>query len=133
MRKSRQAVTVEISVGELVDKITILQIKSERIDDIDKLTNVRSEIATLLRARDDQVDASEELEALTRQLKGVNEELWHIENAIREHDLKGDFRGRFIELAQSVYRLNDKRSLLKQRINELTNSSIVEEKSYSPY
>jgi hypothetical protein len=126
-----RAVLVPGAVGELVDKITILEIKAERIADAAKLANVRSEL-DLLREVWDQAGGSDlGLDALMEELKKSNEALWQIEDDIRECERRGDFGPRFIELARSVYRNNDRRAELKRKINELSGSSIIEEKSYS--
>ena len=124
---------VEVSAGELVDKITILEIKSERLTDPAKLANVANELAALTRARAEHLPAVAELDGLTRDLKTVNEALWDIEDAVREHERNKDFGARFVELARSVYQQNDRRAAFKRRINALTGSRLIEEKSYSEY
>jgi len=131
----RQAgtVTVEVSVGELIDKLTILQIKSERVGDSGKLRNIRNELALLVAARDRAVKPSPGLDVLTDQLKQVNEQLWDIEDSIRRCEARRDFGPRFVDLARSVYHNNDRRAALKREINELLGSPIVEEKAYEPY
>jgi hypothetical protein len=126
-------ILVQTAPGELIDKITILQIKSERMTDADKLRNVGLELKTLVAARDAAMDVTDELAELSAQLKRVNEELWEIEDAIRACDREGDFGPRFIELARAVYHSNDKRAALKRAINELLGSTLVEEKSYAAY
>ena len=126
-------VTIEVAPGELIDKITILEIKSERIDDPAKLANVRIEHETLAVSRDAALPASEELSALTAALREVNEALWDIEDDIRDCERRGDFGEGFIGLARSVYMTNDRRAELKRRINDLLGSRLVEEKSYKPY
>jgi hypothetical protein len=126
-------ILVEVAPGELIDKITILQIKTERIQDPDKLLNVRRELAVLERARGDAVEASSELDRLVAELKRVNESLWLIEDDIRECERQQEFGTKFIELARSVYRSNDRRAALKRQINELLGSPLIEEKSYSEY
>jgi len=128
-----QPILAEIAPGELIDKITILQIKSERIADAGKLQNVRVELDVLSDARDAAMPATAELAELTAQLKQVNETLWDIEDAIRDCEREEDFGPRFIELARSVYRSNDRRAALKRAINELLDSKLVEEKSYAAY
>lgn len=130
---SVRPVTIEVAPGELIDKITILQIKAERIHDDAKLRNVRFELDTLLAARDAALAVSPALEALTAELKTVNEALWQIEDDIRIEERKAEFGHRFIELARSVYRQNDRRAALKRRINELLGSRLIEEKSYEDY
>ena len=127
------AVHVEVAPGELIDKITILAIKSERLADADKLRNVRAERATLEAARDASLPASPALAALTAELKKVNEALWEVEDDIRICERGGDFGPRFVALARSVYRHNDRRAALKRRINDLLGSRLVEEKGYAPY
>jgi len=128
-----QPILAEIAPGELIDKITILQIKSERIADAGKLQNVGIELEVLSNARDAAMPATAELAELTAQLKQVNETLWDIEDAIRDCEREEDFGPRFIELARSVYRSNDRRAALKRAINELLDSKLVEEKSYAAY
>ncbi len=129
----QQSIVVEIAAGELIDKITILEIKTERITDAAKLKNVRSELETLEQVRRVSVPNSPELTEATNELKTVNEALWEIEDAIRDCERAGDFGPRFIELARSVYRTNDRRAALKRQINELLGSRLVEEKSYAGY
>jgi hypothetical protein len=126
-------VLVEIAAGELIDKITILEIKKERIVDEDKLRNIAAELETLRMARAGALPVSEELDRLTGELKEVNLALWKIEDKIREHERAKEFGAAFIELARSVYLTNDRRSALKRRINELVGSRLVEEKSYANY
>ncbi len=126
-------ILVEVAPGELIDKITILQIKTERIDDADKVKNVRIELEVLETARDNVIPSSEELDRLTAELKTVNEALWEIEDDIRDCERDKDFGPKFIELARSVYRTNDRRAAAKREINELLGSKIVEEKSYADY
>ncbi len=130
---SMAAIAVEVSAGELIDKITILEIKSERIADADQLRNVRSELAALVATRDRAVPASAELAALTRALKQVNESLWRIEDDIRDCERQKNFGAPFVALARSVYKTNDPRAALKRQINELLGSRLIEEKSYAPY
>jgi hypothetical protein len=126
-------ILVEVAPGELIDKITILQIKTERIDDADKVKNVRIELEVLETARDNVIPTSAELDRLTAELKTVNEALWEIEDDIRDCERDKDFGPKFIELARSVYRTNDRRAAAKREINELLGSKIVEEKSYADY
>lgn len=126
-------VAVEIAPGELIDKITILQIKSERISDPEKHRNVLVELETLTASRDASLPQSGELDRLSRELKAVNERLWVIEDDIRDCERDGDFGDRFIELARSVYKTNDVRADLKRQINVALGSHLIEEKSYQPY
>ncbi len=125
--------SVPIGPGELVDKITILEIKSERLAARDKLVNVRAELAALAKARDAAIAPSPALDELTAALKQVNLSLWQIEDEIRDCERAADFGPRFIALARAVYRTNDERAALKRRINDLLDADIVEEKSYAAY
>lgn len=127
------AVMVEVAIGELVDKLTILEIKLEQIKDEAKLANVRAEFDILARTRREAVPDDPRIETLTRELKAVNEALWHIEDDIRDCERAKDFGPRFVALARSVYRTNDQRSQIKRQINDHLNSGIVEEKSYADY
>ena len=128
-----QAINVPVSPGELIDKITILEIKSERMRDAAQLNNVRTELASLLAVCDRHVPSSHELSDLTRQLKAVNESLWQIEDEIRGCESSRDFGPQFVELARSVYRENDRRAQLKRDINVLLGSQLMEEKAYNRY
>lgn len=123
-------IVVEIGSGELIDKITILQIKAERIDDPAKLAHVRHELAVLEAARRAHLDIYEQIGAIEADLRAVNERLWLIEDDLREHEATGDFGPTFIELARAVYKTNDRRAALKKQINMATGSAVVEEKSY---
>ena len=123
----------EISPGELIDKITILEIKLERLVDAAKNANVRTELETLAASRDDAVPASPELDSLTAELKEINGRLWDIEDDIRDCERNKDFGPAFVELARRVYMTNDQRSRVKRQINELLGSRLVEEKSYTAY
>jgi tetratricopeptide (TPR) repeat protein len=125
------AIRVRVAPGELLDKISILRIKAERIGDPIKLHHVRSELETLLASRDETIAESSELASLDAELRGVNESLWEVEDEIRVLEQSEEFGPRFIELARSVYRLNDRRAALKRRINDLLGSELVEEKSYA--
>jgi uncharacterized protein YukE len=124
---------IDVSPGELLDKITILEIKSERIADTEKLANVRHELALYRGTFEGQLRATGQLTALLQALKTVNEALWDIEDEIRACEARQDFGNRFIELARSVYRTNDRRASIKRQINILCGSSIIEEKSYTQY
>ena len=127
------SVTVDIAPGELVDKITILEIKLERITGEAKLQNVRTEWTILTAVRDTDLPSSTELDKLTAELKVVNEKLWVIEDDIRDCERQSDFSNEFIRLARAVYFNNDERARLKRRINELLGSPLIEEKSYAAY
>ena len=122
-----------ISVGELIDKITILRIKRERIRAASAQANIDRELDRLLEIRAGSSLDVAELAALEDELFRVNGRLWDVEDEVRSLEQSGDFGERFIELARSVYRLNDQRSVLKRRINTVTASAIVEEKSYPAY
>ena len=127
-------ILVPISPGELLDKITILRIKSARMSDAAKLVNVRAELAELektwrVAVGTTQASVSED----ERALQAVNERLWVIEDDIRDKERAQAFDARFIELARSVYIENDERAAIKKRINVTLGSRIVEEKSYKPY
>jgi hypothetical protein len=126
-------ILVEIAPGELVDKLTILEIKSERITAPDMLHNVRYEMTVLDRVRQDALSPSPDLDALAAELKRVNVALWDIEDEIRRCELTQDFGPRFVALARAVYRTNDRRAQLKRAINELLGSEIIEEKQYVAY
>lgn len=126
-------ITSEIAPGELIDKITILEIKLERIADADKLANVRVEFQTLSETRDAAIPGSDEMDRLSAELKKVNEALWQIEDDIRDCERQKDFGPTFIELARAVYKTNDQRAHLKRQINEFLGSHLVEEKSYAAY
>ena len=126
-------IAVPISPGELIDKITICQIKTERMTDAAKLRNVNHELSLLLASQAESVPASAELSELTTKLKAINEKLWVIEDDIRDCERHKDFGPRFIELARAVYFSNDIRATLKRHINDLLNSPLVEEKSYAKY
>jgi len=124
---------VPVSVGELIDKITILEIKSERIKDEEKLENVKRELKLLRSVRTKNKLGDANLEKHTAQLKDVNETLWDIEDRIRAKEGREDFDRGFIELARAVYINNDKRADLKRQINLAVGSELVEEKSYAAY
>ena len=126
--------TVPVSIGEVVDKITILEIKSERLSDPARLENVREELKQLgVAFRSQFPHADAELEGLIASLKAVNTSLWEIEDDIRECERAKTFDEHFVELARAVYRTNDKRAALKRKINVLLGSQLIEEKSYSAY
>jgi len=128
------ALLVPMSWGELIDKITILEIKDARIADPGKRVNVLRELEALRKARDSQPmpaqGAAGTLAGLTVELRAANEALWELEDAVRDCESNGEFSQRFVSLARSVYLTNDKRAGLKRRINELLGSELVEEKSY---
>jgi hypothetical protein len=120
---------VPVSWGELIDKITILRIKSARLTDAAALANVRRELAAL-ETWEDAVRTGPRLTALIAALAEVNEALWEIEDRIREKEAARDFGVEFVELARSVYRQNDRRAGLKREISLALGSELIEEKSY---
>jgi hypothetical protein len=126
-------IRVPVSFGEVLDKITILEIKSERIKDEAKLKNVKLELNELNATWADAVSNQDAIAQLRQQLKAVNEELWVIEDDIRDQEADQNFGARFIELARAVYVTNDKRASLKKDINLALGSRFVEEKSYQDY
>ncbi|OGT35289.1 MAG: hypothetical protein A2W28_08400 [Gammaproteobacteria bacterium RBG_16_51_14] len=127
------SIAVEISLGEFLDKLTILEIKSERINDQEKLININTELSRLREIwscspyTDTTID--NELDAL----RGINTRLWEIEDEIREKEARQEFDSRFVELARSVYFSNDKRAEIKRALNIKLGSALHEEKSYSDY
>jgi tetratricopeptide (TPR) repeat protein len=132
-RPQALSILIEVAPGELIDKITILEIKRARITDTTKVANVQTELDLLSAARDRALRKSPELDALTEELKKTNIVLWDVEDEIRLCERDQDFGPRFIELARSVYRHNDRRSAVKRQINELLGSKLIEEKSYEQY
>ena len=125
---------VEVSNGELLDKLTILELKLSNISDVKKLTNIQKEHDELNPLAGQLFDSyGEELKNLYKQLAEINSELWTIEDDIRECERNKDFGSDFVSLARAVYFTNDKRSEIKKSINLLTGSGFVEEKSYEDY
>ncbi len=129
----QMALKVEVSVGELLDKITILEIKSERIDDAAKVANVRKELEILRRTWAESELSATNIDDPMARLKAVNEELWEIEDNIRIKEAAGQFDEEFIALARSVYFRNDVRADVKKELNLLLGSNLVEEKFYVDY
>jgi len=127
---------IEVSNGEVIDKYTILQIKAKHISDAEKLKNVMAEkdvLETSVMQIYNVGTYQLELERLQQDLYNINLTLWNIEDQIREHERMELFNDDFIELARSVYYINDERSSVKKNINILTGSNLVEEKSYEEY
>jgi hypothetical protein len=125
---------VEVSNGELLDKLTILELKLSNISDVQKLTNIQKEHDELNPLAGQLFDSyGEELKNLYKQLAEINSELWTIEDDIRECERNKDFGSDFVSLARAVYFTNDKRSEIKKSINLLTGSGFFEEKSYQDY
>ncbi len=122
-----------MAAGELIDKITILQIKAERIADPAKLAHVRAELASLEAARDRSLPQAARLDGQVAELRLVNEAIWDAEEALRCSERAGDFGPQFVEHARAVYRNNDRRAALKRTINERLGSRLVEQKSYRAY
>ena len=124
-----------ISLGEVVDKITILEIKSDNINDPRKLANISNELNLLNKRLGDSLTAQQiaDLETSKANLKSINQQLWTIEDDIRDCERQSDFTKQFVELARSVYFTNDKRAGLKKQINIQFGSELVEEKSYQAY
>ena len=118
---------IEVSNGEIVDKLTILLIKEERISDETKLVNIRNEIASISGISDDIISRDDQM---FQDLLSVNKALWDIENEIREKEATKEFNERFVELARAVYVTNDLRAKIKYQINQKSGSVLVEEKSY---
>lgn len=129
---NQKPILAEISVGELIDKITILQIKDKFIQGPNQII-VQKELSILTDALMTQVLVDETIQAYTNELKAVNQSLWDIEDAIRICEKHKDFGDTFIELARSVYITNDKRADLKKKINTHVGSNIAEVKSYEDY
>ena len=119
-----------VSIGELVDKITILQIKAERITDAAKLANVRTELDGLLPLWETQRSARPALAELMTQLKGINQRMWDIQDALRDKEAAQVFDDEFITLARGVYGTNGERIVVKNQINQVAGSTLVEEKQY---
>ena len=126
-------ILVEISPAELIDKLTILEIKLELIEEEGKRANVKREYSLLISAYQATIVETEPLRELTSTLKRINRELWDIEDNIRAEERAKSFGARFIELARSVYRTNDRRAAVKRQINAMLSSPIPEEKSYADY
>ena len=133
MSKILTAPLTPISWGELIDKITILEIKQINITSATALGNVNKELYYLNDILNKNCEIIERISNLKEQLLVINKSLWQVEDDIREKDLKQEFDNVFIELARKVYRLNDERANLKKSINKILNSELVEEKSYKNF
>ena len=127
---SAGAIMAPVSLGELIDKITVLRIKTERISDPAKLENVARELALLEEVRWQHVSDTPELAGLTAELMAANTTIWEAEDAIRDREHEGDFGPRFVQLTRTAHNTNDKRAAIKRRINEQFGSALVEEKLY---
>ena len=121
---------VEVPLGDVVDKVTILRIKQQRLTDARALDNVKRECASLLGTWHNEGHTKMEMLPQYGELAEVNEALWEVEDRLREHEARGDFGDDFVTLARSVYRLNDRRAALKRAINDALGSALIEEKSY---
>jgi hypothetical protein len=126
-------INTPVSFGEVVDKITILEIKSERIDDPEKTVNIRRELELLEAVWLDAVRDMADVSDGRSRLKAVNEELWDIEDKIRLKEKASSFDDEFIQIARSVYFTNDRRADIKKEINLALGSELIEEKSYEDY
>ena len=126
------AIKIDIGIGELVDKITILEIKRARIKSPEKLKNIEHELSLLNNVKAQLIQTTES-DLLEEALKQINEKLWDIEDSIRRCESNKQFDETFIELARAVYFTNDERSDIKRQINQLQGSQIIEEKSYEDY
>jgi len=126
-------ISVPVSPGELLDKLSILEIKIERIADAQKRANVEREHDLLTGLWHSEAGETPEVTRLRSELKAINERLWAIEDEIRDCERHQDFGERFVALARSVYKTNDHRAAIKRRINEQLGSTILEEKSYAEY
>jgi hypothetical protein len=129
----KMPILIPVSWGELLDKITILDIKLQRIENAAKLENVQKERNALLATLATHPTLPPAAEALVKELRTINEKLWDIEDELRTLERAKDFGGRFVSLARGVYHNNDQRSDVKKRINTLLGSELFEEKSYQPY
>ena len=126
-------IKVPVSPGEVLDKITILEIKSERMSDPEKVANVRIELELLRETWAASIRDDDVIQDLHAELKKINEALWEIEDDIRDKERAKEFDSDFIELARSVYFTNDRRSEVKKKLNLHLGSQIIEEKSYQDY
>jgi hypothetical protein len=126
-----QSIEVPIATGELIDKITILEIKVARFTDAAKTANVRAELTLLCQRRDAALLSDPVLDGLAKRLKAVNQRIWDLEDDIRECEKRQDFGPAFVILARSIYRANDERAAIKREINIATGSRLIEEKSYT--
>jgi len=133
MKKTLATPQIPISWGELVDKITILEIKQINIKSLNALTNINKEHSYLNEIIENQTGLAELIKELKIQLLDINKRLWQVEDDVRDKELRQEFDAKFIELARKVYKLNDERAKLKKLINLTLNSELVEEKSYKDF
>ena len=127
------SILIPVGYGEVCDKISILEIKCNRMTQNEALRNVEKELALLQTSLEEAEVPREKIKSLQEELRSVNESLWDIEDALRKKEAEGAFDQHFIELARSVYVTNDRRSELKREINVILDSGIIEEKSYESY
>ena len=126
-------ILAEISAGEFLDKLSILEIKFNKIKDLISLNEVKKEYEILNETKNNNIDFSKEIEILYKDLKETNEKLWKIEDKIRLCEKNSDFKDKFIQLSRDVYFTNDKRSKTKSEINKILGSNIKEVKQYTQY
>ena len=126
-------ILTEVSAGELLDKLSILEIKLNKIKDPGLLQKIQKEYDTLNKTKNNNINSSNEIDILYKKLKEINEKLWKIENEKRLCEKNSDFNDKFIQLARDVYIVNDKRSKIKLEINKILNSNIKEVKQYTQY
>lgn len=132
-RNPSDPVLAPVSVGELIDKIVILEIKAARMTDTSKLAEIVKELNLLNQIDYGAAEYRQEIQALKEELRQINAALWDIEDRIRNCERDKDFGPRFVQLARAVYQTNDRRSALKRRINEVSGSAIVEIKAHPAY
>jgi hypothetical protein len=133
MTNKSKKILSEISAGELFDKISILEIKLEKIKDKNNLAEINKEYKVLKNAQNSNVEITDKIEKLFNEIKEVNTNLWNIEDKLRICEKNKDYGKNFIELARNVYLNNDKRSIIKLKINKILGSNIVEIKQYASY
>ena len=126
-------ILTEISAGELLDKLSILEIKLNKIKNSALLQEIKKEHDVITEVKNKNINSSDEISALYEDLKKTNEQLWEIEDKIRLCEKNSDFKDRFIQLARDVYFKNDKRSKIKSKINKISGSNIQEVKQYTQY
>ena len=126
-------ILIEISAGELLDKLGILEIKLNKIKNPSLLQEIKKEYDTLNKTKNNNINSSNEIDILYKNLKEINEKLWKIENEKRLCEKNSDFNDKFVQLARDVYIVNDKRSKIKLEINKILNSNIKEVKQYTQY
>jgi hypothetical protein len=127
------SVETPVAIGELIDRITILEIKVERFTDAAMTKNAQAELSMLSERRDQAIPQSPTLDALTVQLRAINQRLWDLEDSIRDCERRADFGPDFVAVARGIYRTNDERAAVKRQISVGFGSDLIEEKSYAPY